>query len=70
MAHLIIDEKTGRIVNHHVGGHPSWSAPDGHKEVEFDGPFDIGWLWDGDKAIDPNAKPPPVKRTGVRNVIG
>lgn len=63
MAHLLI--KDGKIVNNIVwDGVTPWDPPEGYTLVEYHDRFDIGWEWDGTKAIAPPEPTPVVSPTG------
>jgi hypothetical protein len=69
MAHLLISNN--KIVNSIVlDGESDYTPPEGQTLVEYSGPFDIGWAWDGSKAVAP-APPATAKQTkaGKPNVI-
>jgi hypothetical protein len=60
MAWLLV--KDGIIVNNIEYDGESHFVPDeGVQLVQTDGPHDIGWAWDGTRAIEPTPPPAPVE---------
>jgi hypothetical protein len=59
VASFLVDRASGRVVNIVVLDAASvasgWEPPSDLVLVEFDGPCDIGWTWDGMVMIEPDA---------------
>jgi hypothetical protein len=66
MACYLVNQSTGGVVNRIVYDEASangWQPPIGVVLINYDGPCDIGWIWDGSKAADPNPAPNPGTTT-------
>ena len=71
MPFIVFDQNSGVILNSIVVDehtiNSGWQPPAGQTMVEFNGAFDIGWVWDGSKAINPN--PPPSVTIAATKVL-
>lgn len=62
MAWLLV--KDGKIVNtiEYDESHP-YIPDDGSTLVQYDGAYNIGWDWDGNKAVEPLPPPPKIPKS-------
>lgn len=69
MSHLIIDENNVVVNWIMFDGKSKLDLPKGHRIVEAPEGANIGWKWNGTKAIDPNATELDPTKKATPNVI-
>lgn len=64
MAKYVLIDADNKAVNYIEwdGDTTKWSPPGGLKPVQCD-EFQVGWVWNGEKLIDPTPAPPDVMAT-------